>query len=101
MFAPTVLAAANAIPKPSVATKPSEEPPSPVVPFSGHSDLAAQLRALIAPIPQETTVSGKRREGNAKLDLLLRKVTSLEREHGALERPSAPRHTRARPLRTD
>jgi hypothetical protein len=93
MFDPAGLAAAIANPKLAAAPARDAAPPPEI------GELAGELRILLSPLLKEHAVSGKeRREGNAKLDLLLRKVALLEHQHGVLEKPVPPRHTRRRPL---
>jgi hypothetical protein len=44
------------------------------------------------------TAAHERRQTNEKIDILLRKVTALERERGLVEKPAAPRVSRRKPL---
>jgi len=44
------------------------------------------------------TAAHERRQTNEKIDVLLRKVTALERERGVIEQPKAPRASRRKPL---
>lgn len=44
------------------------------------------------------TTAHERRQTNEKIDILLRKVTDLEREIGLIEKPRAPQSNRRNPI---
>jgi hypothetical protein len=61
----------------------------------GRAASVQQSRALLDALAQEAK---GRRQMAANIELLVRKVTSLERAAGVVEAPKPPRHTRKRPL---
>jgi hypothetical protein len=58
-----------------------------------------ELRRLLEQVSSELKISvHERRKGNATMELMLRKLTVLERERGVLELPTAPKPTRRHPM---
>jgi hypothetical protein len=58
-----------------------------------------EIRRLLEQVSSELAISAhERRKGNATMELMLRKLTALERQRGVIEPHEAPGHTRRRPL---
>jgi hypothetical protein len=65
----------------------------------GRNGTPPELRRLLEQVSSELKISAhERRKGNATMELMLRKLTVLERERGVLELPAAPRVSRRNPL---
>jgi hypothetical protein len=96
--------------RPRRAHRPATFPPHPATPapvtdpelramLQRFNQLIDDFGKFIRKLDHELVVTAKeRREGNSILELMLKKVTRLERGYGLIEEPTAPTTTRRKPI---